>query len=390
MQSSLINSYQFSSTQFFRDTLALANPPIFNVNAVLIKQELVASRRRLQGSQFFPLVTVLQVTGKIPTTGSESVPAVNIDDLLVSTVNENEEGFRLALNNTQPEVNQLYFKNIQSVLAAVPETPSPAAAPTELPTAAPTTTTTSTLSSGAIAGIAVGGAVVLALMVFVCYDQHKKNRPAAASRVASHDEEDVPVVPIAAAAGATAAALPSAMRKSSKKELEPSGSFKKSDATKTSASDVMAALSASAKAKPPPPLQEESESMEEAGSAYQEAPTNEDSMSYAYSLDAGNVTEAGASGAAAAAATAAATGKKTKTVTAPAGKLGIVIDTTLEGPVVHKINPGSPLDGLLTPGDLIIAINDTDTRAMSAANITSLMVKTANQQRILTVLTEED
>jgi hypothetical protein len=78
-----------------------------------------------------------------------------------------------------------------------------------------------------------------------------------------------------------------------------------------------------------------------------------------------------------------------RTVIAPPGKLGIVIDTTLEGPVVHKVNPQSPLEGSLFPGDIIVAIDDVDTRAMSASAITALMVRTANLRRKLTVLSED-
>jgi hypothetical protein len=75
----------------------------------------------------------------------------------------------------------------------------------------------------------------------------------------------------------------------------------------------------------------------------------------------------------------------TRVVVAPPGKLGIIIDTTVEGPVVHKINPGSALEGQLSPGEIIVAIDDVGTRAMSASAITALMVKTANKQRNLTV-----
>jgi hypothetical protein len=75
----------------------------------------------------------------------------------------------------------------------------------------------------------------------------------------------------------------------------------------------------------------------------------------------------------------------TRKVTAPSGKLGIVIDTTVNGPVIHKVNENSRLLNKLFPGDNIIAIDDVNTRAMSAAAITSLMVKTAGKERILTV-----
>ncbi|KAL3930893.1 MAG: hypothetical protein SGBAC_011565 [Bacillariaceae sp.] len=78
--------------------------------------------------------------------------------------------------------------------------------------------------------------------------------------------------------------------------------------------------------------------------------------------------------------------KQRRVVKAPPGKLGIIIDTTVEGPVVHQINPGSALEGQLQPGDIILSIDDVDTRAMSASAITDLMIQTAKQYRSLTVV----
>jgi hypothetical protein len=80
--------------------------------------------------------------------------------------------------------------------------------------------------------------------------------------------------------------------------------------------------------------------------------------------------------------------KITRECFAPPGKLGIVIDTTVEGPVIHKVNPGSPLEGIVWPGDIIIAIDDIDTRALSAGDITALMAKNMNQRRKLTILSD--
>lgn len=142
-------------------------------------------------------------------------------------------------------------------------------------------------------------------------------------------------------------------------------------------------------------------------------------ISYTYSLEAGTVdlqsTQAGitassAGGSASGSASGNASGNKSesgselssramstlpqnmvsRTVLVPPGKLGIVIDTTLEGPVVHKINPQSPVAGKLFLGDIIVAVDDVDTRAMSASAITGLMVRTANSQRKFTVLSEDN
>jgi hypothetical protein len=126
-----------------------------------------------------------------------------------------------------------------------------------------------------------------------------------------------------------------------------------------------------------------------------------DTMSYAYSLDAGYVEPSLKSGVAAntmvgttipGGENQSQIGQKpnqiTREVIAPPGKLGIVIDTTSQGPVVHKVNKNSPLQGILFPR-YHPAIDATDTRSMTASAITALMVQTANQQRRLTVVTDE-
>ena len=80
--------------------------------------------------------------------------------------------------------------------------------------------------------------------------------------------------------------------------------------------------------------------------------------------------------------------KFTRECFAPPGRLGIVIDTTVEGPVIHKVNPGSPLEGIVWPGDIIVAIDDTDTRALTANEITALMAKNMHQRRKLTIMSD--
>jgi hypothetical protein len=78
-----------------------------------------------------------------------------------------------------------------------------------------------------------------------------------------------------------------------------------------------------------------------------------------------------------------------RTVMAPPGKLGIIIDTTLLGPTIHQVNDQSPMVDLLFTGEIIAAINDIDTQCMSIEDITSLMAQTTNQERKLTVLSED-
>ena len=73
-------------------------------------------------------------------------------------------------------------------------------------------------------------------------------------------------------------------------------------------------------------------------------------------------------------------------VEAPPGKMGIVIDTTLEGPMIHTVKPGGPMDGKMFPGDIIVKINGEETKAMNSTAINAIMVKTSGSSRFLTVL----
>lgn len=71
---------------------------------------------------------------------------------------------------------------------------------------------------------------------------------------------------------------------------------------------------------------------------------------------------------------------------APPGKLGIIIDTCPEGPVVHSIKDNSPLLGLIFTGDMIVAIDDEDTTGWSAHYLTRLVAQKSKVARKLTVL----
>jgi len=73
-------------------------------------------------------------------------------------------------------------------------------------------------------------------------------------------------------------------------------------------------------------------------------------------------------------------------IVAPPGKLGIIIDTCSEGPIVHGVKVGSPLEGLIFKGDLIVAIDDEDTREWSAHFLTKLVAKKSKMTRKITVL----
>ena len=73
-------------------------------------------------------------------------------------------------------------------------------------------------------------------------------------------------------------------------------------------------------------------------------------------------------------------------VFAPAGKLGIIVDTSSDGPVVHSIKSDSPLVGKVFTGDYIVAVDDEDTSDWSAHYVTKLVARKSGSVRKLTLL----
>jgi len=78
-----------------------------------------------------------------------------------------------------------------------------------------------------------------------------------------------------------------------------------------------------------------------------------------------------------------------KSVTAPAGKLGIILanKTDSKGTVVSGVRTTSVLANKITPGDRIIAIDGEDVNTMTVSEITAIMARKNDFERILTVLT---
>ena len=76
-------------------------------------------------------------------------------------------------------------------------------------------------------------------------------------------------------------------------------------------------------------------------------------------------------------------------VYAPAGKLGIIVDTSNDGPIVHSVNADSPLVGQVFIGDYIVAVDDEDTSDWSAHFVTKLVADKIGSVRKLTLLSIE-
>jgi C-terminal processing protease CtpA/Prc len=74
----------------------------------------------------------------------------------------------------------------------------------------------------------------------------------------------------------------------------------------------------------------------------------------------------------------------------PQGKLGIVVTTQPEGPVVYSIKNESPLQGLIFVDDLIVAIDGEDTRGWTAQRFVTIVAKKNGAPCKLTVLRPVD
>lgn len=74
---------------------------------------------------------------------------------------------------------------------------------------------------------------------------------------------------------------------------------------------------------------------------------------------------------------------------APAGKLGLVIDTPSSAttPVVHAIKETCPIRNDVSVGDKLVAVDDVDVREMSAVEVSKLISKKSDQgRRKLTII----
>ena len=73
-------------------------------------------------------------------------------------------------------------------------------------------------------------------------------------------------------------------------------------------------------------------------------------------------------------------------VYAPPGPLGVIIDTSKEGPLIHSLRKDSQLKDLVNPGDLIVGLDGEDTRHMTAAKLTRKMASKSGETRRITLL----
>ncbi|KAL7469329.1 hypothetical protein ACHAXS_009606 [Conticribra weissflogii] len=70
----------------------------------------------------------------------------------------------------------------------------------------------------------------------------------------------------------------------------------------------------------------------------------------------------------------------------PPGDVGIEVVSTKDGPMVIAVQSGRPIDGHLKKGDLIIAVNDCDTRSLSGDQVMATLSSKSDCERKITVL----
>ena len=370
---------------------AKTEPPIFDVQIQVVGQKLLSrsSRRRLHVrnlQQMLPLDVEMSIEGKfIADQNASSVKEIDLGLLSGRFFDVNGAKFVKLLQNADNASDAVYFQNVEGVESVDAAASSPSQSPA---VSSNNDVASSGLALGGIIAIAVCGGLAILLVLVMLYLRCRK--PPSRQPV-----DDVAAKPVAQTPKQPTTKKPTTTKPSASASSAPSGS---------------------------------NYSYEENSVGYYDNQSNlgmdtlqgMDTMSYAYSLDHGidgsvissvdsdymaqstsgstipfeipMVSSLGTSPAPPAEPkdmfSSPNSNKFTRECFAPPGRLGIVIDTTVEGPVIHKVNPGSPLEGIVWPGDIIVAIDDTDTRALTANEITALMAKNMNQRRKLTIVSD--
>jgi len=74
-------------------------------------------------------------------------------------------------------------------------------------------------------------------------------------------------------------------------------------------------------------------------------------------------------------------------VRAPPGPLGILIDSSKDGPIVHEVKEGSPLLNLVESGDVILTVDGVDCRNKDAVSLANwISTKPRKREQVLTLM----
>lgn len=380
-----IASYQQQAALFFTATLRLLiHPPLTEIHTTMLEQQIWHSSgpgvhlRSLQAStnssnvMMRPLQTLLAVTGRQPRNRTAS-GILNFDSILQEAVNAHATLFLDYLHNATPLTSREFLMLVQSVSASapalmvLPTTESPTSLPHSAVQAPPEQA--KAVTTGGIIGIAVGGGVIVLLLLLV-----------AAAGIRYHDPSKArEVQPVITPAG------PEDFTSNSDAAISVRGPFQTAASVekhaRITAMDSAALVSTPQNQMPEPSSDSfiaNAVNVPISSPAHSDAKTSVpehvpcDSKPSVLHADSRHVEGT----------------KPSRTVITPPGKLGLILDTTAEGPIVHELNPGSPMEGVIFPGDIIVSIDKVDTRAMSAKAMSSIMTETANQSRMFTIVTD--
>lgn len=64
----------------------------------------------------------------------------------------------------------------------------------------------------------------------------------------------------------------------------------------------------------------------------------------------------------------------------------VLLTDSMSSCSLSKVKPGSPFGGILSPGDVIVSIDNVDIRSMTAAEVASFLTSTEKQKRSLSLL----
>ena len=74
----------------------------------------------------------------------------------------------------------------------------------------------------------------------------------------------------------------------------------------------------------------------------------------------------------------------------PPGALGITLHSTAQGPIVHSVKESSRLREHVSPGDLVIAVEDVDTKSHRAEDVMQMLMARRGHRRKITVLSDRN
>lgn len=386
MSEETAETFRTNAELFLGTNYALLEQPFTNIQLQVVDQKLQSSsRQRRHLQQTLPLEVTMTIQGDfIPIEGMVTTPEeADLSQKSRNFFDAQADTFVDLLQESDRVEDAVFFANVNDV-ESVDEAGDVITSPTPAPQSSGGGGGGGGLAIGAIIAIALCGTLAVSLTAVLVYQHRRKNRAAAAAR-SGNDR--------------------SALRdtSSNKKQQQPSSRQQQPSSAGSNLNSNYGDGDSI--------LQSDMQSQMGADTL-----AGADTMSYAYSLDHG-IDPSVASGPQGSDYYAGSnvpmeipmvgslgsnidydyddlqsnktkSNKITRECFAPPGRLGVVIDTTAEGPVVHKVNPGSPLEGIVWPGDIIIAIDDTDTRSLAANDITALMVKNQDQRRKLTILSD--